>query len=189
MSKKMRWIAGALYGVLSVYEMLVLRYILSSAAITDLPIALICQVVLMTAAGAMAVWLLAGAKALSKEKQRGITVATGLVVIFQLITYATQVIAIDSTLSVLFPSLLTTGSTMYQLVGMLVRMLLLVLAAFFVQSAGVEADTVESLAKEAEEEVEELEETLEKLEEAVKEEMLEALNEQEEANEDDKKSE
>ncbi len=182
MSKKMRRISGIIYGVLAIYEMIVLRYIVQNAAIIDIPIAWLVQLLIMVSSGAMAAWLLAGDTAISKEKRRVVTVITALVVIFQLISYSTQALLMDYAVSMLFPTMEMTGTSIYQLIGMLIRMLLLVLGAFFVQSASEEMDNAEELKEAAEKEMADAEDALDNAE-------VEETEEQKEAEEKEKTEE
>ena len=139
-STKMRWTAGVLYGLLSLYEMFTVRELFLNAAITSVPIAWLFELLVLVGAGVMAVWLLGGNAALSQGVRRAVIVATTLVVVFELITYSVQVAPISYIIMTVFPSTATTGTSMHELIAMIIRLLLLILSAFFIQSANAQMD-------------------------------------------------
>ena len=165
-STKMRWIAGVIYGLLALYEVFTLKEVLSGAAITNIPIAWLMELAVLLGAGIMAVWMLCGREIVKPEIRRAVVVATALVVLFELLTYEVQAGGIGYTLAAMFPNTMGAGSNLYQLIGMIVRLLLMILAAFFVQSASAEMD-IEKAEADAEDAAEDLDEALNKAEAAL----------------------
>ncbi len=144
MSKTMRWTAGVIYGVLALFEVLALRYVLANASISQIPVAWVFEIILLLGASVMAVWMLGGNAVVKPSARRAVVVATALVVLFELLTYKAQTDAILYSLGEWFPSMMQGGGSLYLLIAMIVRLLLLILAAFFVQSASAEMDMLKA---------------------------------------------
>lgn len=132
-AKTMRLVAGIVYGVLAIYQMFAATFVFSYQAVTNLSIAMLYMGALIPAAGAMAVWLLAGKSAVPEKVRRGLVVATFLVICFELVTYTDQTGVINYTFQIWLPSVAT--SPIMQYVGIALRLLLMILGAFFVSGA------------------------------------------------------
>lgn len=130
----MRWTAGVLYLVLCIYQMLAGYTILIGAGISNATFVWIAAVLIIPISGCMAIWMLGGDSVFSAGLRRGVVVGTAWFVIFELITYSEQTKLINYTFSTM-PALQGLYNNQYALYGfMIFRLLLMILAAFFVTS-------------------------------------------------------
>ncbi len=138
-TQKMRTIAGVIYGLLFLFNVCSLYYVLIGASITSVPVAALFEMGLTVLAGAACVFLIGGRSELPSWLVRGGVVFTALAVIFELVTFKGQLDFIGYSLWTVFPSTApadggTTASAL-QYVLFAVRLVLMILAAFFVTSA------------------------------------------------------
>ncbi|MFV0352312.1 MAG: hypothetical protein ACK5JF_08410 [Oscillospiraceae bacterium] len=169
---KMRWTAAALYIVVFLLQLFLLRPLLTagSVIITSLPIDFYGPFSLIFVTAAMAIWMFAGKKAISSGIIRAIVLGTAFILAFELITYTSQANIILIFFGSYFPSM--TNSDILVYVVVIVRMMLLILAAFFVASSRDSLPAAEAFAEAEEKTVEavvELEAAVEKVEEETKE--------------------
>lgn len=130
---KMRWVAGGLYGLLAVYQMYLVKPVLVGAPITNLYLTWIHAILLMAGAAVMAVWMFYGRENLSANVRRAVVAGSVFAVIFELMTYSDQADLINYAIYSVLPD--QVNNTTLQYVLMVLRLLLLILAAFFVTSA------------------------------------------------------
>lgn len=171
LGQKMRWIAGGIYAVLSVYTMLTMRFLLifsqnmNPIGIANYPAGWIVQLLLIFATGAAAVWMFSKKEYLSDSARRAIVIVTALIIAFELISYSSQTELIYYTLYVTFPKM--AENKIWSLVFIVVRMLLYILAAFFVTSSKDMEQIEETTHEESDEDTDNSEEVLEIVEEEV----------------------
>lgn len=130
---KMRWVAGGLYGLLAVYQMYLVKPVLVGAPITNLYLTWIHAILLMAGAAVMSVWMFYGRENLSANVRRAVVAGSVFAVIFELMTYSDQADLINYAIYSVLPD--QVNNTTLQYVLMVLRLLLLILAAFFVTSA------------------------------------------------------
>lgn len=140
-SQTMRQVAGWLYLVLCVFQMLSL-YAAWNNAITGIFNSWIFEMGLVLLYGAAAVYMIAGKATLKQPVRRGIVIATVLAVAFALVTYQTQLMMYDLFFQNVLPN--TSVAVIWQVVLLIVRLVLLILAAFFVSSSTEDADSKET---------------------------------------------
>lgn len=158
-SNKMRWVAGGLYGLLCLYQMFLVKVILEGASPSNVYFTWLYAIVLVVGAAAMSVWMFYGKEALGAGARRAIVAGTVFCVAFELMTYTDQTDVINYTLYNSFPTLADNSAALY--IIMVLRLLLMILAAFFVTSSRERAVEPE-LAEEMEDaDDDQAEETLE----------------------------
>ncbi len=207
-AQKMRQIAGYIYGALFIFELFTLYYVLVGMAVTGVPLAILFEILVLPLAGAACVACIAGRDTLADAPVRAAVIGTGLMVVFELVTVQLQVNLIASSMSTLIPSSASQTGTaqMIHYVLFAVRLVLMILAAFFLTSARDTGDSEEIYEEDEEndeessdadetddaEKEEELEEKTEEIKESVEKAEDEAEKVNEEAEEDapeDKKDE
>lgn len=149
-AQKMRWTAGALYLALSIYQVFTMRTIITDVAVSSAAVAWVCGVMLAVCAGVMAVWMFTGKTVLSDAVHRAVVVGTSLVVVYEAITLSTQIKMIGYTIQKLMPGnqapvLYTAEGTLNELYlyfFVALRLVLIILAAFFVCSSKKSLDYV-----------------------------------------------
>lgn len=129
----MRQVAGWIYLVLCVFQMATLIGSLE-AGFAQVPIAWLVETFFMLLVGAIAVFMIGGTGPVRRNVRRGVIAGTVMIVAFALITNGTQLSLMGYSLSVLLPN--WEATTLWQLVLLLIRLVLYILAAFFVSSAG-----------------------------------------------------
>lgn len=148
-SQKMRLVAAILYAVLCAYQLFSLRLILSSfqtmstyfgglMSVASMPAAWVAELLLAVVAGGMAVWMFAGKTPLAPAVRRAVLMATALSIVFEFISFSAQTEIYTYMLANTFPSL--ASNTILPVVFLLVRLFLLIVAAFFASSASAEMD-------------------------------------------------
>lgn len=152
-SQKMRWIAGLIYGLLAVYQMFICRELLGGANLTNATFSWLYAMALIFVASGMCVWMFAGKDVFSSNVQRGVVAATTMFCIFELMTYRDQTTLINYTLYTVFPSLY--DSLFWQYAFMMIRLLLMILGAFFLTSNRTELDFTSDKNEEEESEEDE----------------------------------
>ncbi|NLW79808.1 MAG: hypothetical protein GXY32_10420 [Ruminococcaceae bacterium] len=131
--RKFRLAAGILYLVLSVYQMFFDQAVLQGAGFGDSPFTWVYATALIAVAGAMAVWMFtAPNKPLHPGARRAVIIVTILMVVFELITYRGQINIINFSLQQVLPSL--AGMALWQYIFLIIRLLLAIIACFFVVS-------------------------------------------------------
>lgn len=140
MGQKMRWVAGVVYLALAIYQLFTMRFLImalpsgnGSVPFTQFTAVWIIGLLLAFVYAGMAVWMLSGKSFLTGNVQRAIVVATIFVVAYELLSYSSQAEAMQIMLMFTLPSIAET--TIWQLIFIIIRMVLLILAAFFVTSA------------------------------------------------------
>lgn len=154
----MRRIAGVLYGVYAIYQVVLSVFYLWGAALlyNSVPIAAKIELFSALAAAVFAVWLLAGDSFAPAVVRRGVIPATTLMVLYQLVTYRLQTTLLAEQIEGLgggLTNLVNYGADsfyldilkfldkpMWQYVAIVVRLVLLILAAFFVISSKLEPE-------------------------------------------------
>ncbi|MDL2324103.1 hypothetical protein LJC61_02985 [Ruminococcaceae bacterium OttesenSCG-928-A16] len=172
----MRRVAGCLFGALAVYMMLCISFILGGASLANGPMAWVVELGLVILFAVYAAWLLAKDEEVSPALRRATVVGGVMVALFELINYKTLTDAINYTLSNWFPGdgLTQPDFGIWVFVMLAVKLLLLILAVFFVTSSSRTPETAE----------EELEAMMEAVEDAiVAEAVAEAIEEAVEAEE------
>lgn len=131
-AQTMRQVAGWIYLVLCIFQMATLIGSLE-AGFTQVPNAWLIEIGLMVLEGVVAVYMIGGTGVLKRHVRRGVIVGTILVVAFALITYTTQTSMLGYALTVIFPN--WEAPAIWKIVLLLIRLVLLILAAFFVSSS------------------------------------------------------
>lgn len=166
----MRRISGILYGVLFAYSLLFMKFVMEGAGFGNSSFAWGIEVILIAVAAVFAVWLLAKDYALSSAVRRAVPVASIMVIVFQLLTYGSQISSINYGLADLLSADISTAAPDYGIWSFVVlggKLLLIILAAFFVTCAKEEeAGAAEEAADDTTEEVLEAEEKDEEAEKA-----------------------
>ncbi len=134
LGQKVRWIAGGLYLVLAVYQVACVHNVVVQGTFADMGVVALLAIGLVGAATAMAIWMFSSKDILGTGAHRAVIVGTVVAVCYQLLTYKGQAGIIQGAWQAF------TGSgdnTPGLLLGALVfvRLLLLILAAFFVLSS------------------------------------------------------
>ena len=88
--KQSKTLAGILYTVLTVYQMLLMRYILSNTVLTDVPFCMLAEVLLTACFGVLAVRCLARGGEFSMEDKKKLLVGTALYVVFLGVYYQAE---------------------------------------------------------------------------------------------------
>lgn len=164
--------------ILCIYQMFMLKYIMSSVQISffAIPLPWMMEVGFMVLAGGLAAWMFSSSAALDKGKRNTVVVITALIIAFELVTYGLQAELTGYSMLTLFPSIASgSAAEIFNYVFIIVRLMLWVLAAFFVLSTKVEKENAE--LAEAEEDFEEFEQDINEvvfLEEVTEEEQEEA---------------
>ncbi len=127
---KMRWAAGGLYGLLAVYQMFLYKGILQQGNLTNVYFTWMYGLGLLLGAAAMCAWMFHGREALGEGARRAVVAGTFFCVVFELLTYSAQTDAINITLYMVQPSLVENTVALYTL--MVLRLLVLIFAAFLV---------------------------------------------------------
>ena len=198
--QKMRQIAGYIYGALFVFELFTLYYFINAYSVTEMPLGMLLEMFVMGLAAVACVLCIAGRNTLSDTAVRAGIIVTGVVVLFELFTIRLQVNMIASSISVMLSSTLPSGTAqMSHYMLFAVRLVLMILAAFFLTSArgGTQSDDMYEEEEgvfdvESTESEEELEEKTEEIKESVEKAEDEAKSVDEEAEEgapEDKKDE
>ena len=150
-AQKMRWVAGVIFIVLSGYQLLLTRCIYLYRAysageikfsVSNITFSLLYALGLAVAAGAAAIWMLASKKVLPSGARRGVVVAVLLAIVFELLSYQDQIFIIQYSLSSWISGIYS--NQMYAYFFMIFRMLLMILATFFVTSSKESLDYVDS---------------------------------------------
>lgn len=136
-SQIMRQVAGWLYFVLCVFQMLSL-YAAWQTGFTGVYNSWLIEMGLMVLYGIGAVYMISGKSGVMQPVRRGIVVATALMVIFALISNQTQLTMYEYFLTAVFPT--ATIAVIWHVVLLIVRLVLLILAAFFVASSSEDND-------------------------------------------------
>lgn len=131
-AQRTRWIAGGLYILLCVYQMFIAQAVIQGASLSNAYFTWLYAIFVIPAAGAMALWMFSSKEILSAGARRAVVVGTGLMICFELITYSEQTSVIDYMLYSVLPSLY--GKPIYLYLFMILQMMLMILAAFFVTS-------------------------------------------------------
>lgn len=145
----MRRVAGVLYGVYALYQVYVSAYFFwgdwMAGESATFPPAIAAELLFALAAAVLGVWLWAGGRQLSPVFCRGVLAGTALLVVYELFMYNAHVYLITRQYewlaylsghgySFYYALLGWTGSAIAPLVIQLLRIVLLVLGAFFVMS-------------------------------------------------------
>lgn len=133
LAQKMRVTAGVLYAVLSVYQMLTTHTVLLGATITNISMVWLAAVLLIPGAAVMSLWMFSGEEVFSRGVRRAVGWGTAIAIVFEFVTYTQQVNIINYTLAQWLPAIYNQQIALYGFLA--VRLLLMVLAAFFVISA------------------------------------------------------
>ena len=155
MWKKMGLLAGITYGLLTIFQMFVWRGVFNNIqiAFTSLPVGWTIEFFLIIAAAFLCVHYLKKETPVTIGEVKGLIGGTILVVVFVLFTYQSQNEIISFAISTILPTL--SENKIVPLVVILVRMLLLILGAFFVMNATEAASDEEEFL-----EIEEVEEVV-----------------------------
>lgn len=169
--QKMRWVAGGLYLALALFQMFAMRsfiieQFMSGISMPGFPVLQMGLPWLLGLAyipvfGAMAIWMFAGKNYVAEGARRAVVVGSLLVVAYELMTYDAQVSIVQTMLYSIFK--VDLGQTIWNVVIIAFRLLLIILAAFFVTSAHGKGDSLER----AEEAIAEAEAAADAAEEAV----------------------
>lgn len=167
MPTKMRWIAGGLYSILFIFQLFLLQNILTSMqyafSFANLPVVWLVEIALTVVSAVVAIKLFAQDGALEQKTVRMFVFATFFLIIYELFTYTmqTEMLAFSFQFSTLFAFVSTNKLAQYILI--VLRLMLLILASFFVSSAQavkvnaeeeqddtdeIEAEALEALAEE-----------------------------------------
>lgn len=166
-AKNMRWIAGILYGLFFLFEFFSLKGFLGYNAsygfvgVGDVPMLVFIEIGVALGAAAFAAWLFSGMEEIWEGHRRAIVVLTVLYVLFELIFYSSHTLPIQYTLAYTFPFTNFINSTnlgVALMVMVMIRLVLVILAAFFITSAKYDLMEDEEGFEEDEEEGEEGEE-------------------------------
>ncbi len=150
-SQLMRQIAGWLYLVLSAYQIFSL-YGCMSVGFGQAPTAWLLEAFFMLVSIAFAIYLIGGQPTLKAPVRRGVVAGTVFVVAFALITFTTQTFMLQYGLWQLFPDRFLSYEEVppvWTIILLAIRLVLYILAAFFVASSTEEADK-KQLAEEIE---------------------------------------
>ncbi len=131
--KIFRWIAGGIYMVFAAYQLFINNTVVQNAGFGNSPFSWAFAAVLVLIAAALAVWLFASEKPLSAGVARGVIVATVMTIVIQLLTLTSLSDSITYTLTELLPSI--AESAVWKYIFIVIQMMLLILAAFFVLSS------------------------------------------------------
>lgn len=134
MGQKIRWIAGGLYLFLALYQLACVHGTVVSGTLADTGIVSLLAIVLAVAAAGMAVWMFSSKNVLDTGAHRAVIVGTIFAVCYELLTYSGQAPIIQKSWELFTGS----GDRLPGLaLGILVfvRLLVLILAAFFVCSS------------------------------------------------------
>ncbi len=132
LEQKMRLVAGGVYMALAIYQMFIARTVAMNASLQVATFTWISAMLLIVAAGAMAVWMFSSDKLFGAGTRRAVVVGTVLWIAFELMTYSEQANVINYTLGQILPNLY--GQQLWLYFFMVVRYVLMILAAFFVTS-------------------------------------------------------
>lgn len=127
----MRKVAGVLYGVLAIYQMLLTYYgVQQGVSLFDLPIVWQYGFLVLFLAAGMAAWMFAASKPLRKGAGNAVVVITALLIVFELLTYEQQASVVSS-------AMYAQGLSFYQdslaaYLALALQLFLMIVAAFFV---------------------------------------------------------
>lgn len=138
--KKMRTIAGIVYGLYTLVLMFSMRFFLIvdsekgvSVAVTQLTSPWIMFLGLIIGGSAMCIWLLSSNEYLSAKTRSAIVTGTVLLVAFYMISYTALSEAVRLMLAVTFG--MEYSSSIWEIILFAVQLVLIILAAFFVTCA------------------------------------------------------
>ena len=135
MWKKMGLLAGITYGLLVILQMFVWRGVFNNIqiAFTSLPVGWTIEFLLILAMAFLCIHYLKKDSPVTAGEVKGLIGGTALIVIFVLFTYQAQIEIVAFSISTIFPTL--AENKLVQLTIILVRMLLLILGAFFAMNS------------------------------------------------------
>lgn len=146
-AQRMRKVAGCFYFALAVYQMFLSLYVMRYVVVYNARFVWIYAHLLVVAAGVMAVWMFSSNKVFSPGIGTAVAVGTALVVIYELFTYREQTESvINNTLYILFNGALY-GNRYVLYVLMIIRLMLMILAAFFVTNCKKSLDYMADKSK------------------------------------------
>ncbi len=148
----MRRTAGVFYALLFLFQMYSLKYVIAYVAISDLPFSYLAEIIIGLGAAVFAAWLFTSKEEISYKVRSATVLATVLFVLYELLFYQAQTGAIFYTLQTAFPFTFfatEANAALLQMIMIIVRLLLAVLAVFFVTSARLVLVTEEAGDNEA----------------------------------------
>lgn len=132
-STRARWAAGLLYGLLFVYQLVFLRQAMLTISLLKLPVSWQMEIFTLLPAAAACVALFSGTGALGERARRGAVAASALYIVTELVFYKAQA---DIVVFSLFKwNEVAAKNPVLQYVLIIVRMLLVIFAAYFVTGA------------------------------------------------------
>lgn len=151
---KMRWIAGVLYGIFFVFQLLTVNLFFQVMMLFDMPFSLLAQLGTGLLAAGVCVWLFSGKAEVKEGARRAFVAATVLAVVMELALYSSQMNWFSQIINYnlmqgvapTFPFNLLNVATqnvgIVYMVMVIIRLMLLILAAFFITSArdGIDED-------------------------------------------------
>lgn len=131
-AQKMRRVAGMLYLALSVYQAALFSVVISMMVPSNTTFSWILQVLLVGGAAAMSVWMFGGDAVLKTGVRRAVVTGTAALVMFQLLNYSMLARAVDYTFATYRFLQPLQGKPTWQYVSLVIQLLLVILAAFFI---------------------------------------------------------
>ncbi|MFV0413666.1 MAG: hypothetical protein ACK5L3_10420 [Oscillospiraceae bacterium] len=129
-STRARWAAGLLYGLLFVYQLVFLRQAMLTISLLKLPAAWQLEIFTLLPIAAACVALFSGTCALGEKARRGAVAASALYIVMELVFYKAQA---DIVAFSLFKwNEAASKNPVLQYAIIIVRMLLVIFAAYFV---------------------------------------------------------
>ncbi len=144
LGQKMRWIAGGLYLVLAVYQTACVHSVVMEGAVAEMGIATLLAITFVALAAGMSIWMFSSKAVLGTGAHRAVMVGTLVALGYELLTYRGQAAIIQSA----WQAFAGNGDNLPgMMLGLLVfvRLLLLILAAFFVLSSRPGPEAAEEL--------------------------------------------
>ncbi|MGD9559921.1 MAG: hypothetical protein AB7V55_04855 [Oscillospiraceae bacterium] len=128
--KGFRVAAGILYGVLAIYQMLFTRAVMQGSTLGNVPFVWLAALLFVPLAAVLSIWMFSSYQPLKAGAGRGVLVGTILAVVFELVTFTMQTTMVNYVVQQFLPNLSGNGMVLYVLV--IIRLVLLILAVFFV---------------------------------------------------------